>query len=58
MREDASSRRAFFKLLKNILKDYACIFMSIILILSGFKTKRGLQLMKRNFHLNFFIGFL
>jgi hypothetical protein len=58
MRDDASERKSFFKLLKNILKDYACIFMSLFLLLSGFKTKRGILLIRRNFHLNFFIGFL
>jgi hypothetical protein len=32
--------------------------MNIALLLSGFKTKKALFLIRRNYRLNFFIGFL
>ena len=58
VREDIRSRKAFLTLLKNIFKDYACIFLNVVLLLSGFKTNKALLLIKRNYRLNFFIGFL
>ena len=58
VRDDPSSRKSFFKLLKNIFKDYACIFMNILLLVSVFKTKKAIFLIKRNYRLNFFKGFL
>lgn len=58
MRDDSKERKAFFKLIRNIFKDYACIFMNIFLLLSIFKTKKSLLLIRRNYRLNFFIGFL
>jgi hypothetical protein len=57
-RDDGRERRAFLRLLRNIFKDYACILLNIILLLSGFKTKKSLLLIRRNYRLNFFIGFL
>jgi hypothetical protein len=44
--------------MKNILKDYLCIFLSILLLLSIVKTKKAIQLIMRNYRLNFFVGFL
>ena len=32
--------------------------MNIILLFSGFKTRKALILIKRNYRLNFFVGFL
>lgn len=58
MRDDTAERKSFFKLLRNIFKDYACIFMNILLLVSIFKTKKALFLIKRNYRLNFFKGFL
>ena len=58
MREDAHERKAFFRLLRNFFKDYACILLSAVLLLSGFKTRKAIILIRRNFRLNFFIGFL
>lgn len=58
MREDSQERKTFFKLMKNIFKDYACILMNIILLLSVFKTMKAFLLIRRNYRLNFFIGFL
>jgi len=58
IRDNKNERRAFLKLLKNALKDYACIFMNLLLFLSVFKTKKALILFKKNYKLNFFIGFL
>ena len=57
-RDDSGERKAFIKLLKNIFKDYLCIFMNLILLFSGFKTRKALLLIRRNYRLNFFIGFL
>lgn len=44
--------------MKNIVKDYTCIFLSLVLLFSGIKTKKAFILIRRNFRLNFFIGFL
>lgn len=57
-RDDSGERKAFLRLFKSIFKDYACIFLNILLLLSGFKTSKALLLIKRNYRLNFFIGFL
>jgi hypothetical protein len=57
-REDSDERKAFIQLLRQIFKDYACIFMNVVLLLSGFKTRKALILIRRNYRLNFFIGFL
>jgi hypothetical protein len=58
MREDSQERKSFFKLIRNFFKDYACIFLNIVLLISIFKTKKALFLIRRNYRLNFFIGFL
>jgi len=57
-RDDSGERKAFIKLLRNIFKDYLCIFMNLVLLFSGFKTRKALLLIRRNYRLNFFIGFL
>lgn len=57
-REDPSNRRQILQLLRNVAKDYACVAINVVLLLSGFKTKKALLLIKRNFRLNFFVGFL
>jgi len=44
--------------MKNILKDYLCIFLNILLLFSIVKTKKAIQLIVRNYRLNFFVGFL
>lgn len=44
--------------MRNIFKDYACIIINAVLLLSGFKTRKALLLIRRNYRLNFFIGFL
>lgn len=57
-RDDKDERKSFIRLLRNIFKDYACIILNIMLLLSGFKSRKALLLIRRNYRLNFFIGFL
>lgn len=46
------------KVMKKVFKDYLCIFLNIILLFSGVKTVKAIELMMRNYRLNFFVGFL
>ena len=57
-RDDSGERKSFIKLLRNLFKDYLCICINLVLLLSGFKTRKALLLIRRNYRLNFFIGFL
>ena len=57
-RDDRDERKSFIKLLRNIFKDYMCIIMNLVLLFSGFKTRKAILLIRRNYRLNFFIGFL
>lgn len=41
-----------------IAKDYQCIVLYLLLILSIVKTKRAIKLFIRNFKLNFYVGTL
>jgi hypothetical protein len=44
--------------MRNVFKDYLCILLNILLLLSGVKSRKAIALIKRNYQLNFFVGFL
>ena len=58
MREHKKNRIEFLNLMRKLAKDYLCIFLYIVLLCSGVKTKRVLVLIKRNIKLNFYVGYL
>lgn len=58
MKEDSAERYQMIKVMKNVFKDYLCIFINIILLMSIVKTKKAIRLIIRNYRLNFFVGFL
>lgn len=58
MKEDSAERYQVIKVMKNVFKDYLCIFINIILLMSIVKTKKAIRLIIRNYRLNFFVGFL
>ena len=57
-RKGFEDRRKFFNLAKNIIKDYLCILLTMVLIFTIIKAKKAVKLALKNFRLNFFVGFL
>ena len=55
---DPVNRKEFKQIIKKVGKDYLCIFLSVVLLFTGIKTKKALLLIRKNFRLNFFVGFL
>jgi len=44
--------------LRNVFKDYLCILINVVLLLSLVKSRKAIGLILRNYRLNFFVGFL